>query len=623
MLQTMRHLAQSWFFKGLMLILVVSFGIWGIGDVFRGNPLEHTVATAGDATITVADLDHEFQRALAYMHRYMGPDLTAQQAKQLGLLNTALNTTIERALLRQEMARLGIEAGDKTVLGFIADNPGFKDKDGKFNKNAFYQFLAQNQTNEKDFATQIAQKQLLDIFHSTPAIPQLIVDDLYKARGQKRVLEIVTLKNASVSGVPVPDDAALHAFYDKNPAPFTAPEYRAITIARLSTDDLAKDITISDDQLQKAYTDQGDSLGTPEKRDLLQAIVQDEAKAKDLAAKAKMLGDLAGAAKTSGFDVTPLNDLDAKGPFPELVKAAFALSSGQVSDPVHTSLGWHIVQVKKITPAHRPPFGEVKGQLRKDLQHDQAVENITNVVNKLDDDLAAGRPLEDIADALKLKVTKIAATDAGGMTPDGKPALDSPDKSDVLKAAFGQNAGETSPILDDKSGNYAVVRTDQVTPSALKPFDKVKDQVKAAWLTQEQAKRATAEAETIAAGLRGGKSAASFATQSGVDVRVSKPVSQLDDKDPSLPQSLTTQIFRMKKGDVITSAQSDHQLVLRLVEIADADADKGDAAKDKVKSSLSSALPTELNDEYVGYLRTIFPVEIDRDAFETVNEQGG
>jgi peptidyl-prolyl cis-trans isomerase D len=622
MLQALRHLAQSWFFKGLMLILVVSFGIWGIGDIFRGNPLKRTVATAGGTTITVADLSTEFQRTLNAMHQMFGPDITAAQAKQLGLLNTALDKAIERALVRQETARLGIEAGDQAVLDFIATTPGFKTPDGKVDKNRFYEFLSRSHMNEKDFASEIAQRQLLYIFHDNLSLPKLVTDNLYKARGQKRILEIVTLKNSSMGGIPAPSEADLHAFYEKNPQGFTAPEYRSLTIARLSTDDFAKEIVVSDDQLQKAYEDQADMLGTPEKRDLLQAIVQDEAKAKDLAAKAKASGDLASASKAAGVEARPLTGLDASGPIPELSKVAFAVNTGEIAGPVQTSLGWHVVQVKKIIPAKKPSFAEVKDKLRQTVQHDQAIEQITDVVNKLDDALAGGKPLEEVADTLKLKITKIASTDASGMTPDGKPALASADKADVLKAAFGQSANDTSPILDDKNGNYAVVRTDDVTASTLKPFDKVKDQVKTAWTQGEQGKRAVEDAEKIATELRGGKSASSFASQAGVDVRTSKPISQLDDKDTSVPQKLVTQIFRMKKGDVITSAQGDQQLVLRLVGIEDADP-ANSAAKDKIATDLMGTFSNELTSEYTNYLRTIFPVTVDRDAFEMVNAQGG
>ncbi len=137
---------------------------------------------------------------------------------------------------------------------------------------------------------------------------------------------------------------------------------------------------------------------------------------------------------------------------------------------------------------------------------------------------------------MKMRLIKIPAIEGNGKTPDGKDPPEFPHKDDVLKAAFGQNAGETSPVMDDKNGNYYVVRTDDVTPSGAKPFDQVKNDVLAGWKAQEQAKLAAIEADKIVKGLRDGQRASSFAAQKGVDVRVSKPISLLGDNDPLCPK---------------------------------------------------------------------------------------
>src|ERR1700761_5236274 len=97
MMQSMRNLAQSWVFKGLMLILIVSFGIWGIGDIFRGNPLQRSVAKVGKVGISVQDLDREFEQTMVRARQMFGPGLTPAQAKQAGLLDSSLNSLIERA----------------------------------------------------------------------------------------------------------------------------------------------------------------------------------------------------------------------------------------------------------------------------------------------------------------------------------------------------------------------------------------------------------------------------------------------------------------------------------------------------------------------------------------------
>ncbi len=627
MLQSMRHLAQTKVFKALMMLLMVSFAMWGIGDIFRGNALERTVAKAGSVSISVQALNREFEESLVRARQMFGADLTAQQAKQMGVLDKALDAMIERAEVDQAIRKLGIDVSEKTVLDEVAAQPQFRDKDGKFNKALFRQLLDRARLNENNFLAQgrqdIARHQLIDVFSGgSVKPPQTIVDDIYKARGQKRIVEVVTLKNDSIGNIPAPDEKALRDFYQQNPKPFTAPEYRAVTIARLSTDDAAKEITITDEQVQKEYDAKSAQMVRPERRDIVQAVFQDEAKAKQVAASAKANGNLTVAAKAAGSNAVALDQTEEKSLPPELAKPVFALPSGGVSDPLKSSLGWHVVQVKKIAPAGKMEFKDIKDNLRETMKRDQSIEAVTRMVNDLDDQLAAGHALEDIADGMKMRLVKIPVLDAQGKTAEGKDPTELPNKTDVLKVAFSQNAGETSPVMDDKNGNYIVVRTDEVTPSAVRPFEQVKDQVAALWKADEQAKRAAVEAEKIAKALREGKTAASFAGQNGIEIRASKPISLLGDMDPALPPSVLPQIFKLKKGEVATAVLPGQQIILQLTQISEADPAGGDIPKTKIAEELKTNVQNELTEEYLKYLHILFPVEINQDTLETMRQQG-
>ncbi len=625
MMQSMRNLAHTKVVKGLMIILMISFAMWGIGDIFRGNPLERNVAKVGKISITVQDLDREFEQQLTRARQMFGPDLTAQQAKKMGILDKTLDNMVQRAEVDQAIKMLGIDVSQKMVLDEIAAQPQFRDKEGKFNQAMFRQLLRQQHLDERNFLSEgqldMQRQQLIDAFKTEAKPPQTIIDGLYKARGQKRILDVVTLKNDSITNIPAPDDKALHDYYQQNLQPFTAPEYRAITIAKLSTDDVAKDIAISDEQVQKEYNDKKAQLAQPERRDIVQVVMQDETKAKQLAATATSSGNLTKSAKDIGFDTVPINGSDEQSLPSELAKPVFALQVNQVSQPVKSSLGWHIVQLKKITPAGTPEFKDVKDEMRKDMQRDQAIESVTKLVNQLDDQLAGGQSLDDIADGMKMRMIKIPAIDATGKTPDGKDPSELPAKDDVLKTSFGQNAGDTSPVLDDKNGNYFVVRTDEVTPSAPKPFEQVKDQVVAAWKTEQQAKAAKEAADKIAQALRDDKAPASFAGEKGIEVRTSAPISMLGDNDPALPPSVLPAIFHLKKGEVTTTSAGNQQIVLRLANLVEADP-APDSAKLKITDELKKNATTELTQQYLDYLHQLFPVEINQDALETVRQQG-
>jgi hypothetical protein len=207
------------------------------------------------------------------------------------------------------------------------------------------------------------------------------------------------------------------------------------------------------------------------------------------------------------------------------------------------------------------------------------------------------------------------------MMADGSAPKEFPNKADVLKSGFAQNAGETSPIADDKAGTYYVVRTDEITPQGVKPYDAVKDMIAAAWKTHEQAVKAQAQADAIAKALQEGKPVSSFAGQTGVSVRVSLPLSQLGDTDPLLPKQILEQAFKLKKGETATALQDSKQIIAQLNSVTDADSSKPDPRKGMIGNEIRKAASDELLEQYVQHLYTIFPVKTNAAVLDHMRQQ--
>ncbi len=613
MIQSLRDIAHSWVVKALMIFLVVSFSIWGIGDIFRGNTLQKTVAKVGKTKITVQELNILFERELSRIRQQASQNLTDQQARDMGLLDRALEREINGRLLDMDLTRRGIAVGPETVLQILASEPQFRAKDGSFNKQLFQQILERERLSERAFIAKIQEEMsreiLLSSFSAGSFVPKSEAEALFAARAQKRILDVVTVDAGKIGGIPTPDESALKEFYDKNQTLFATPEYRGITIATLSTDSLERDVTISDDQLKKEFEAKRETLTEPERRDIWQVVLKHEEQAKQLVKLARASGNLQAAAKEQKENALPVNNLEENSLMPELAKAVFALRENEIGDPVKTSLGWHVLQLKKIAHAGTPSFDSVKDKLREEMRRDQAIEAATRLVNQLDDELAAGHVLEDIADGMKLRLVRIPAVDASGKTQNGKEPAEFPNKEDVLKAAFMQNSGETGPVEDDKSGNYFVVRTDDITPSGTRPYDEIKARVAALWTEREQAQKAAAKAEKIAAALRDGTSVASLSGDSSVSARTSSPLSLLGDTDTLLPQKIIPAVFKLKKGETAVAEDGNKQVVVRLASVINADLSKPDTRKNMMAAEIRREGSNELLEQYVKHLATVFPVK--------------
>lgn len=626
MLQTMRELAKSWIFKSLMGLLVVSFGIWGIGDMFRGNPATRTVAQVGKLKVPVQLLEVRFQAELPKAREAFGPDLTAEQARQVGVLDRTLRVIMEEYSFDQESARLGLNVSHDYILRRLAQEPSLKDEKGNFNEELWRRIVGKSGLSEQmffDLERKSAARQIIFSALTSNIKPsKLMIDNLYQARGDKRVLEVLTLRNDSLkSALPQATDDVLETYYKEHESNFVAPEYRAITVARLSGEAIKKDVLVSDEELQETYTARKQELNKLETRDLVQVILGNEEKASEIAKSAQAAKDLTAAAKSKNMTPVTMTGISERTVAPELYTSVFALTEGQVSQPIKTALGWHVIQVKKIHAGGTPTFDEIKGELRTAIQEERAGDVIAKTVNQLDDALASGKPIEEVAETLKLHLTRFAALDQSGRGMDEKEIKDLPAKDLVLQAAFSLGANESSQVLDDGQGNYYVARVDQITPSQTRPFADVKNQVLTAWMSDKLAEKASEEAETIAKALREGKKATSFASRPGIEVKLSKPISRLGEVDPSLPEMAVAQALQMNKGDVATATAPGKQLVISLVDIVPVDPQKPESSRLKVVDDLSEKLPHNLVDEYSTQLHEHFPVSINEDLFASLKNR--
>jgi peptidyl-prolyl cis-trans isomerase D len=620
MLQFIRNFAGSWVVKILFVLLILSFGIWGIGDVFRSST-PTSVAEVGSVEIEREALDQEFRRQIERLRPMLGGNLTAEQAKQFGLLDQSLQTLIQRALFDLAAKDVGVAVGPEVVKLRIADEPAFRNQQGQFDPNIFRTVLRNNQLTENGYIAQLrgetARELVAGAVNAGVAAPKTLTQTLYRFRGEKRVAEVVTLTNASVGDVGSPDEAEITRAYEDHQVRFTAPEYRALTVAQLSPDALAADIKLDDAQLRAAYDERAAEFGTPEKRNILMTVVDDEAKAKTIAEAAKTKG-LADAAKESGVEPVTLDGV-ARTELPELGDAAFALEQGKTSEPIKSGLGWHVLVVTGIQAGSTKSFDEVRERLASEIRKEKALDAVFSIANRVEDQLASGASLEEVAKAQGLALSKVAAVDSAGKAPDGKdaaPAL--PALKALLPNVFQLKAGAATNLAEGQGSVFTAVRVDSVIPAAVRPLAEVRDQVVADWQNDKRAAQAAKKAEEIATKLSKGLEAAAqdVASQSGASFAMTVPFTRDAKTVSGLPGDLVAKLFGAKPGEVVSGTSADSQIVARLREVIAADPTAPDAALGPLETNVNQGLESDLMAEFVNALRVRYPVQIHRQRID-------
>ncbi|KAA0678421.1 SurA N-terminal domain-containing protein [Roseomonas genomospecies 6] len=621
MLQFIRTYAGSWVVKILFVLLIVSFAAWGIGDMIRTGGMSSTVASVGKVEIDRAELDQEFRRQMERLRPMLGGNLTTEQARQFGLLDQSLSALVQRALYDQAARDAGISVGQEVVRQRIAEEPAFRNAQNQFDPARFRSVLRENQLTEDGYVAilrrETARELVAGAVGAGVTAPKPLVQDLYRFRGERRVAEVITLPNAAIGDVGVPDEAELTRYYEDHQVRFTAPEYRALSIAQLSADEIAKDIQIPDAELRAAYDERADELGTPERRTVDMALADDEAKARQIAEAAKSKG-LTAAAKDAGIDVITLDNV-ARNELPEIGDAAFALAQGAVSDVVRSGLGWHVLAVTGIQPGATKTFEEARDQLLAELRKEKAMDSLYSIANRVEDQLASGAPLEEVAQAQGLTIAKVAAVDSSGKAPDGKDAA--PGRANfaaMVQTAFQLASGATSNLTEAPNNVFYAVRVDGVTPAAAKPLAEVRDQAIAGWQDDKRAKLAAEKAQDIAAKLKQGSEAAAqdVAAQAGASFAMTTPFTRDARSVEGLPGELVRKLFEVKPGETVTGAGADSQVVARLKEVIPADPAAGDATVATVETTVAQGLESDIMAQFGNALRNNYPVEVHRNRID-------
>jgi peptidyl-prolyl cis-trans isomerase D len=626
MLQAIRSKAGSFVVKGLFGLLIVTFGIWGIGDIFRSRSTDTVVATVGDRSIRAEELQTAMRREIERLSTRFGAAIDIQQAKKLGIIDNVLEALIDRNLLDQEAARLKLEVSDEVIRNATTDNEKFKTSDGHFDRTLFNAVLAENHLTEDQYVTLMRHDLPLGDLRQAvvqgATAPQSMVDLLYRYRYERRVADIVALLTADAGDVGQPSEVDLTAFYDRHQDLFRAPEYRGFTLISLSPSDVAQGIEIPEAKLKEEFDQRQDEFQLPEQREVQQILAPSEEKVKEAAAALAAGKDWNEVAtQIAGQDPQTIElGLMKREELPQVLSdIAFELPLDKPSEPVKTPLGWHILRVVRIQPAVIQTFDQVKPKLEAQLIHDEAVDRIYKVANRVDDALAGGATLEDVAAKFGLKLTEIAAMDVAGHDAEGKPAVLPLAPGEVTKLVFATGERQTSRMTEAHDGAVYAVRVNKLTPPAVKALAEVKDQAITAWQSDKRHEKVAKAAEELAAAVKPGARLVAVAVEKGLKVTTSPPLlrqpSDVDAKLQKTPPALVAKLFEAKPDEVVVAADAAGSYVAQLGEVQ-IEETPSKSATANLLLDMNQGMRSDLTAEYTEALRARFPVEIRREAVD-------
>ena len=633
MLRGLHKASSTWLGKAIMAVvmgfLVISFAIWGIGDIFRGFG-RNAVATIGDSEISIEQFRQFYNDRLQQLGRQAGRPITPDEARTRGLDRQILAQLIAETTLDEQAKQLRLGVSEAEIAKRITADPSFRGPSGQFDRNRFEQLIRQAGFTESRFVDEqrraMLRRQIAQSVGGDMKVPTTAATALNQYRNEKRSIEYIVLGPAQAGEIPSPTPEVLSKYFEERKALFRTPEYRKITLLRLSPPDIAKPDTVSDADAKAHFEQRKDSYGRPEKRELRQMVFpnqEEAAAARERIAKGATFDDLAKDRGVNPSD-TVLGTV-AKSDIidPAVADAAFSLKPGETSQPVKGRFGTILLQVNKIEAGEEKTFEEMAAQIKTELAEGRAKSEIASLRDKIEDERAAGSTLAEAAKKLGLSAINIEAVDRSGRAPDGKPVAGLPQTPDVINAAFSSDVGVDTEALQLPNGGNLYFDVTGVTPSRERTLEEVKDQVETRFHDNEVAKRLLAKANDIVGKLKTGTPFAQVADEAGLKVVTATDL-QRGKQGGFVPAKVVDVVFRTPK-DAPGTAEGDkpaERFVFRVTDVVDPTIDAPSTQGKAINDALQNSYVDDIVTEFIGRLENDLGLKVNPAALNQATGGG-
>jgi len=620
MLMTIRDKAQGWFAWLIVILISVPFALWGIQE-YLGVNQEAVVAKVNDYEITGKEVERGAFELRNNLRTRLGAQYNAEMFEEKLLRKQVLENMIRDALIQQATTDLGLRAGDAMLQKTILSIPAFQVA-GKFDNEAYKRAVSLQGMSEKLFEerlrSSLVTQQLEMALQQSDFVTDAFAKDYENLNGQKRKISYVTLSSKGMDAIE-PSEDEINAYYNKNQSAFMAPERVKLDYILLNLDTITKTLDATEADLQAYYQQHKSDFITPDKKRISHILVELPEDASDediLAATDKINGlrqqiidgaDFAEIAKQASQDIASaesggdLGELEL-GIFDKVFEtAAMSLQQGQVSEPVRTRFGLHLITVTQSTEGDKDDFNAVVDQVRATYLKAEAeqiffdyAERLSNIAYETPDSLVPA------SEELNLEIHKTDWITRMG----GEGVLSNPK---VTGAAFSEEAitqGYNSEALELSPSEIMILRVVEHEASHVRPLDSVRDtvveQIKSGSVFDQLEKQVKQLVEQLAAGEI---SLQQVAEQNSVE-RVEAGF--IDRNSSSAPFEVVTQVFRMPQVEQGKPAYQSVLLgqeniaIVQLDEIKNADVDK---VSEQTLALLSSQQGNDLFELYIKSLR--------------------
>ena len=551
---------KSVFKVGFVVMILAGFGGFGAANLTGST---QSLGRVGNVVIDARDYNRSLQREKSALEASLGETVSFARAEEMGLPDRVLRQLVGFAAFDNEMAEIGIGISDVSLRSRIVSIDSFSGPAGDFDQDTYKRVLEANQLSDAEFErsvrSEMARGLLLEAILSGTSAPAGYTDSMVSYLGEVRQVSWTSLGRGNLtSAVPIPRQADITEYYERNIAEFTLPEAKRITYAWLTPQMIAQGIDIGEAEIRKAYEIRLDEFSMPERRTAHRLVFSGDAAAADAARRIRNgEATFEGLVAERDLELSEIRLREAtRTQLGDAADAVFSAAEGEVVGPIPGDVGPALFLVGKLLAAQTTEFEEVRDGIREDLALEISKAEANALFDQTDDMLAGGATLEELANETEMQIAQI---DWRGGETDGLAA----DEAFIAKAAA-VTASDYPEIFQLTEGGFAALRLDETVAPAPQPLAEIRADVAIRW---DESKVMEMLGAQVSEQIRRIEAGAGFA-EAGLPAARSERLTR-QAVLPALPAGFVQAAFEMKPGDVRSFEDGKRLYLARLESIGD------------------------------------------------------
>lgn len=598
-----------WILMGMLILGLGGFGVTNLSGNLR------TIGTVGDLDLDINQYARGLQDDIRAIEAQTGQSLNFAQIQQFGVDAAVLNRIVATRALDHEAAQFGMSIGDANLQRQILEISAFQGIDGRFDREGYTFALQQQGLSESEFEDSLREETVRSLLQgaivSGTSMPAIYTDTLINYVGARRDFSWVRLSQTDLGDtLPTPSDTDLETFHAANEALFTLPEMKRLTYTLLTPNMLLDSVEVSEEALKELYQSRAAEFVQAERRLVERLVFPDDAAAESAKTELEN-GNTTFELVVAGRGLT-LSDIDlgdvTRDDLGDAGGAVFDANAGTVVGPFPSSLGPALFRINGVLPARETTFEQATPALRIELAGDRTRRVIDDQIEHIEDLLAGGAALEDLAKETDMKLATLDWHAANG---------------EAAAAYANFNEAAALVTLDDfpeviqlDDGGIVAMRLDEILDPRVQPIADIPEDVADAWQRAEIDKLLFAKAETIVAEIATGTDMSEMNLLVNKEAAITRA-----DYIEGTPPTFLEDIFAMTIGDLKIVDSFGTVLIVRLDDTRGPDLANPDLAivRQRLEEQAAGAISQDIFSAFTGDLRARAGVSLDQSAINAVN----